>query len=55
MLPQADGGFLITLILAIGHDYRFRFTLDGQRWESDWAADAYVPNPFGTEDSILRL
>lgn len=55
MLPQEDGGFSITLILATGHDYRFRYMLDGQRWENDWAADAYVPNPFGTEDSVVQL
>jgi 1,4-alpha-glucan branching enzyme len=55
MLLQEDGGFSITLFLATGHDYRFRYLLDGQRWENDWAADAYVPNPFGTQDSVLKL
>jgi 1,4-alpha-glucan branching enzyme len=55
MWTQEDGGFSITISLATGHDYRFRYLLDGERWENDWAADAYVPNPFGTEDSVLKL
>jgi 1,4-alpha-glucan branching enzyme len=55
MTKQADGGFSITLSLSTGKDYRFRYLLDGQHWENDWAADAYVPNPFGTQDSVLKL
>jgi hypothetical protein len=53
--PQGDGGFSITLILSAGYNYRFRYMLDGQRWENDWAANDYVPNHFGTEDSVLQL
>jgi 1,4-alpha-glucan branching enzyme len=55
MMQQEDGGFSITLSLATGQDYRFRYLLDGRHWENDWAADAYVSNPFGTEDSVLKL
>jgi 1,4-alpha-glucan branching enzyme len=55
MLLQEDGGFSITLTINTGHDYRFRYLLDGAHWENDWAADAYVPNPFGTQDSVLKL
>jgi 1,4-alpha-glucan branching enzyme len=55
MSTQKDGGFSITISLATGHDYRFRYLLDGGHWENDWAADAYVPNPFGTNDSVLKL
>ena len=55
MLPQEDGGFSITFLLATGHHYLDRYLLGGQPWENDWAADAYEPNPFGTEDSVLQL
>jgi 1,4-alpha-glucan branching enzyme len=55
MSSQEDGGFSITISLPAGKDYRFRYLLDGGRWENDWAADAYVPNPFGTQDSVLKL
>lgn len=33
--------------------YRFRYLLDGERWENDWEADAYEPNGLGEDDSIL--
>ena len=43
------------LALAPGRTYRYRYLLDGDRWENDWNADAYVPNGFGGEDSVLDL
>jgi 1,4-alpha-glucan branching enzyme len=55
MTRQEDGSFSIAISLPTGKDYRFRYLLDGGRWENDWAADAYVPNPFGTQDSLLKL
>ena len=53
--PEKRWFFLIMLSLTAGQDYYFRYLLDGGLWENDWAADAYVPNPFGTEDSVLKL
>lgn len=50
-----DGGFALTLELEPGRAYRFRYLLDGERWENDWAADAYVPNAFGADDSLVDL
>jgi hypothetical protein len=38
-----------------GHPYRFRYLLDESRWENDWKADRYEPNPFGSDDSIVDL
>ena len=35
--------------------YRFRYLLDGERWDNDWAADAYVPNEFGSDDSLIKV
>jgi 1,4-alpha-glucan branching enzyme len=54
MRRTADG-FEATVSLAIGRAYRYRFLLDGHRWENDWAADAYVPNEHGGDDSLLDL
>jgi len=51
----ADGGFTLTLALPRGRAYRFRYLLDGGRWENDWAADAYLPNVHGTDDSVVDL
>jgi 1,4-alpha-glucan branching enzyme len=51
-----DGeGFVAHITLKPGRVYRFRYLIDGQRWENDWAADAYVPNEFGGDDSVIDL
>jgi len=55
MKPRKQGGFSTRISLRSGRIYRFRYLLDGGRWENDWAADGYVPNSFGTEDSLLKL
>ena len=49
------GGFSLTIALEPGRRYRFRYLLDGERWENDWEADAYEPNDFGEDDSIVDL
>lgn len=55
MIRDRGGGLSLTLDLEPGRTYRFRYLLDGERWENDWHADAYVPNAFGGEDSLLDL
>ena len=55
MRRDAQGGFRLTVDLEPGRAYRFRYLLDGQRWDNDWAADAYVPNHFGGDDSVVDL
>lgn len=52
---RKDGRFSTTMTLETGRKYRFRYLLDGKRWENDWDADAYMPNRFGSEDSIVQL
>ena len=55
MRRDAEGGFSVTVDLDAGRAYRFRYLLDGQRWDNDWAADAYRPNDFGGDDSVVDL
>jgi 1,4-alpha-glucan branching enzyme len=55
MHRNAEGGFSVTVGLDAGRAYRFRYLLDGQRWDNDWAADAYQPNDFGGDDSVVDL
>ena len=55
MRRDAEGGFSLTVDLDAGRAYRFRYLLDDQRWENDWAADAYLPNSFGGDDSVVDL
>ena len=55
MHRNADGGFSLTVDLDAGRAYRFRYLLDDHRWDNDWAADAYQPNGFGGDDSVVDL
>jgi 1,4-alpha-glucan branching enzyme len=55
MKRRKDGSFTLTLSLQAGREYRYRYLLDGERWENDWAADGYTPNPFGSDDSLVRI
>jgi 1,4-alpha-glucan branching enzyme len=50
-----DGSFSATVSVPVGSKYRFRYLLDGERWENDWEADGYLPNEHGTEDSVLAV
>jgi hypothetical protein len=55
MTGLKTGDFKITLTLEAGREYRFKYLIDGNRWENDWGADRYVPNEFGADDSVLIL
>ena len=48
-----DGGFELTRALRVGRRWHFRYLLDGDRWENDWAADEYTSNAFGDHDLSL--
>ncbi|MCB2204728.1 isoamylase early set domain-containing protein [bacterium] len=52
---RKDGTRYISLSLDAGRSYRYRFLVDGDRWENDWNADAYAPNEYGSEDSIVHV
>lgn len=49
---DTDGTWQTTVALAPG-SYRYRFLIDGKRWENARQADDYVPNPFGELDSVV--
>jgi 1,4-alpha-glucan branching enzyme len=54
-MVRTGDGFQAQIALDPGRAYRFRYLLDGERWENDWNADAYVPNEFGGDDSVIDL
>ena len=54
MKKLKSGVFSTSITLARG-EYRFRYYLDGQRWENDWEADEYRANDFGSEDSVVKV
>ena len=53
LTARKGGRFSCTISLPVGSEFRFRYWVDGERWENDWDADKYVPNEFGTEDSMI--
>jgi hypothetical protein len=53
---EYDGrGYAADIVMSTGRAYRFRYLIDGHRWQNDWAADSYAPNEFGGDDSVLDL
>jgi len=55
VMGRVPGGFWLTIELPAGRAYRFRYLLDGYRWENDWDADRYEPNDYGSDDSVVDL
>lgn len=45
----------VTMRLKPENTYRFKYLIDGKKWENDDAADKYVPNDFGGEDSVVEI
>jgi 1,4-alpha-glucan branching enzyme len=53
MQKLKSGDFKTTIELACNKEYRFRYLIDSSRWENDWAADKYLPNEYGDDDSVV--
>jgi 1,4-alpha-glucan branching enzyme len=53
MTRRKDGRFTATVTLSQGGSYRFKYLLEGDRWENDPEADLYVDNGFGSKDSVV--
>jgi 1,4-alpha-glucan branching enzyme len=47
--------FAITVELPAGTTQRYRFVVDGHRWEDDPTAAAHEENPFGSRDAVVDL
>jgi 1,4-alpha-glucan branching enzyme len=50
---RKDGVFYTKLRLPVDGRYQFRYLVDAERWANDEAADAYVPNELGSENSVV--
>ncbi len=48
-----DGRFTVTLELERGHEYEFRYWINGVEWHNDWEADKYTANPFFGDNSVV--
>jgi len=51
---QKDGSWKTTIPLEPDREYQFRYQVDRTRWMNDPAADDYVYNPYGEENSVVR-
>ncbi|MEN0049563.1 MAG: DUF4332 domain-containing protein [Bacteroidota bacterium] len=55
LLARENGHYKTSMELDAGR-YEFRYLIDNEKWENDWAADDYVPSPFtGIENSVITL
>ncbi|RNC83659.1 MAG: glycoside hydrolase [Balneola sp.] len=54
-LEKKNGYYETELRLKPESEYRFKYLIDGETWENDYEADAYVANEFGTEDSLVTI
>lgn len=55
LIRDTDGPWQVTVPLAPGNSYRYRYLLDGERWENAWDADRYEPNPYGSDNSVIMV
>lgn len=55
MKKNKDGALSATVKLKAGQEYKFRYCVDNSLWENDPDADGSIPNPYGSEDSIIRI
>jgi 1,4-alpha-glucan branching enzyme len=55
MEQNGDSNWSVALSLDGGRDYQFRYLANGTDWHNDWAADAYLPNEFGSDNSVVSL
>jgi len=56
MTKLKSGEFKVTIDLATGQNYQFRYLLDDGTWANDWDADGYSPSGFpGVENSVVQV
>jgi len=53
MRRSEDGTWRVGVELRSGCEYGFRYLVDGVHWVNDPSADKYVPNPYGSENSVV--
>lgn len=55
-LKKHRGGiYSATVELEVGHEYQYRYVVNGERWENDWTADKYVPNNISSDDNSVVI
>ena len=54
-LDKKSGAWTKGVSLKPGNTYQFRYLVDGQNWRNDESADAYVPNEYFSENSVVEV
>lgn len=54
-MKAAKNNYTATVELETGRNYEFRYLIGKSKWENDWQADGYVPNPFGFDNSVVSV
>ncbi len=55
MMRNEQGLFTLTIELAAGREYQFRYRINDEEWYNDWNADRYTSNPFGGDNSVVTV
>jgi len=50
---QRNGSWSLTIDLPANQEFQFRYLLNGTDWHNDWAADKYVRNEYGSDNSVV--
>ena len=53
MQRDREGKWVLTVDLDLGRAYQFRYLRDGEEWINDNQADAYVHNPYGSDNFVV--
>lgn len=54
-MKKSNRRFTVTVELAPGREYQFRYLVNDAEWYNDWNADRYAPNPFGGDNSVVSV
>lgn len=52
-LNKGGGVWRARLELKKGREYQFRYLVNRAEWHNDWHADRYVPNLYGSDNSVV--
>ena len=53
--PERDGDGSWQATVALGPGHRYRYLPDGKRWENASNADACIPHPYASDDSVIPV
>lgn len=54
LVQSRDGVWRATIELPTGQRYEFRYVIDG-RWQTDYHADGFTDNEYGSHNSVVDL